>query len=208
MYYKTRNSMISEENLSKIGHFAKPHGVKGEIALVTDFEMAGISGDPCIVCNMDGILVPFFIRSFRPKNTSTTLISFENMDSDDKVKIFTGKTAYIPSRQLDSEAAGQDSGFEDRGLGLASQDSEFEDIESWHAAPVHSLHLSGYTVVDSQLGALGPVTAVDDRTLNILLMVDYKGDEILIPMAYVTAIQHHQKTINLSLPDGFLELYV
>ncbi len=55
--------MIKKEDVFKIGQFAKPHGIKGEIALVTNSDVFDDSDDPYIICEMDGILVPFSSRS-------------------------------------------------------------------------------------------------------------------------------------------------
>ena len=51
--------MIREEEVFKIGQFAKPHGIKGELSLVTNSDVLEDAEDPYIVCEMDGILVPF-----------------------------------------------------------------------------------------------------------------------------------------------------
>jgi len=183
--------MIKEEDLYKIGFFAKPHGVKGEIALVTDYDIAGITGDPCIVCNLDEIWTPFFITSYRQKNASTTLVSFDNLDSAEKVKFLSGKTACIPA---------QNSPFKD------NEEDANSSILSFNVD--RKVVINGYNIIDERHGMLGRVKEVDDRTLNILLTVDYKGNELLIPLALATSIQHKQKTITLSLPDGFLDIYV
>jgi len=179
--------MIKEEELMKIGFFAKPHGVKGEIAIVTDCDISGISGDPCVVCNINGIWTPFFVASYRQKNASTALIAFENLDSADKVKFLSGKTACIPVKN----APFQESRGDVRNIPFQGD---------WGEA------LNGYTIIDERFGMLGQVKDVDDRTLNILLTVDYQGKDILIPLASATSIQSQQQTITLSLPDGFLEL--
>lgn len=55
--------MIKKEDVFKIGQFAKPHGIKGEIALVTNSDVFDDSDDPYIICEMDGILVPFSSRN-------------------------------------------------------------------------------------------------------------------------------------------------
>ncbi len=60
--------MIREEEVFKIGQFAKPHGIKGELSLVTNSDVLEDAEDPYIVCEMDGILVPFFVEDFRYKN--------------------------------------------------------------------------------------------------------------------------------------------
>lgn len=171
--------MLRKEDLIEIGHFAKPHGIKGEVSLVTDYDMASISGDdPYLVCEMDGIPVPFFIESYRPKNNTTALIGLAGIDSDDKAKSLTGKPAYIPSD-------------------LFLPDDE--DIPKWK-------YLRGYTVADDKSGAIGTVSDIDDHTINILLKVDYKGKEILIPAALITALDRERKMIEVSLPEGFWEI--
>ena len=171
--------MIKEEDLQGIGVFAKPHGVKGEISLITDFDLSDMTGDLYLVCSIDNIYVPFFIDSFRQKSATNTLVKFENLDSGDKVKFLSGKQAFVPSGLLPMH--------DDR--------------------PANRHTLTGYTVVDDQYGLIGTVTDLDDRTPNILLKVDGKGVELLIPLALITSIEHPQQTMHTSLPDGFLELY-
>jgi 16S rRNA processing protein RimM len=171
--------MLKKEDLIKIGHFAKPHGIKGEIALITDYDITDISvDDPYLVCDMDGISVPFFIESCRQKNNTTVLVGLADVNSEDKAKLFTGKPAYIPSDLLPPDD---------------------EDTPEWK-------YLTGYTVTNGKMGEVGTVSDIDDHTLNILLKVDYKGEEILIPAALITALDREQKMIEVSLPEGFWEI--
>ena len=170
--------MIKKDDLFKIGQFTKPHGIKGEISLLTDYVMSDISGVHYIVCDMDGILVPFFISSHRQKSSATILLSFKNIDSEEKVKILSGKTAYIRSDMLPPE--------------------EEDDIKR--------NNITGYAVEDENAGLIGHVSDIDDSTMNILLKVDFEGDETLIPIALVTTIDQTSKTIFVSLPEGFSEL--
>ena len=167
--------MIKVEDLSKIGQFAKPHGIKGEISLITDYDMPDISCNPYIACDMDGILVPFFIESYRQKGSATTLVKFENINSEEDVKLLSGKEAFLPSEMITCED--------------------------------EAATLTGYTVVDDKLGAIGCITDIDDSTFNILLKVDCRGNEILIPAALVTVINRENKTADVSLPEGFLDIH-
>ena len=174
--------MLREEDLHPIGKFTRPHGIKGEISLVTDCELAEIycnSEDMrFIVCNMDGIWAPFFIESYRGKNATVTLVKFENRDSEESIKILSGKTAYVPSTILPSDN---------------------KQPTGWNA-------VTGYSLLDERHGTIGQVTDIDDSTLNILLRVEYRDSMILVPAALVTSIQHNHKTMHVSLPEGFLEL--
>ena len=172
--------MIREEELHPIGKLTKPHGVKGEISLVTDYELADFSDNcdtaPFIVCNMDGIWTPFFIESYRKKNTTTTFVQFENLSSQESVKILSGKMAYVQSELL------------------PPADNPPAD------SPI------GYTIVDEQLGTIGQVISVDDSTLNVLLKVSYMNDSILIPAALVTSVQQNHQIMKVSLPEGFFSI--
>lgn len=71
--------MIRKEEVFKIGQFAKPHGIKGEISLVTNCDLFDDVEDPCIVCEVDGILVPFFIEDYRYKADTVMLVKLENV---------------------------------------------------------------------------------------------------------------------------------
>jgi 16S rRNA processing protein RimM len=170
--------MIKKDDLFKIGQFTKPHGIKGEISLLTDYVISDISGVSYIICDMDGILVPFFVNSHRQKSSASVLFSFKNIDSEEKVKILSGKTAYIRSDLLPPE--------------------DEEDI-SWN-------NLTGYSVIDEKSGSIGQVADIDDSTMNILLKVDLNGNETLIPVALVTDIDQESKAMYVSLPEGFSEI--
>ena len=170
--------MIKKEDLQKIGVFAKPHGVKGEISLITDYELTGMAGDLYIVCNMDELYVPFFIDSLRKKSASNTLVRFENLDSEDKVKFLAGRPAFFPAKLLPKH--------DDR--------------------PLQRNELTGYTITDECYGILGTVIDVDDSSPNVLLKVVYSDKEILVPLSLITSINHQHQTMNTSLPDGFLEI--
>jgi 16S rRNA processing protein RimM len=168
-----------KEALFEIGQFSKPHGIKGEISLVTRYDLADIDcEDPFLVCYMDGIPVPFFIDSYRQKSHTGTLVGFAGIDSGDKAKLLIGKTAYIPSDMLPRFG---------------------DNVAEWN-------FILGYTVSDEKSGKIGQVTDVYDDTLNVLLKVDYNGEEILVPAALITVVDRERKTIDVSLPDGFWEI--
>ena len=170
--------MIKEENLREIGQFSKPHGTKGEISLSTDFDFAGITGEAYLVCNMDGLWVPFFIDSYRKKNATVTLVTFDKLDSVDKVKFLTGKTAFVPSEFL-------------------------PPVEK----RLHFLdEILGYKIIDEHLGKIGVLVNVDQSSPNTLLLVDTGKKEILIPQSLVRNYAFAASELYVSLPDGFLDI--
>lgn len=89
--------MIKKEDVFKIGQFAKPHGIKGEIALVTNSDVFDDSDDPYIICEMDGILVPFFIEEYRYKTDTVILLKLKNVDDEKAAVNFPTAKSFIRS---------------------------------------------------------------------------------------------------------------
>ena len=95
--------MIRKEEVFKIGQFAKPHGIKGEISLVTNCDLFDDVEDPCIICEMDGILVPFFIEEYRYKTDTVMLVKLENVDDEKAAREFTNREVFFLLEDADEE---------------------------------------------------------------------------------------------------------
>lgn len=174
--------MIRKEDIVKIGQFAKPHGIKGEISLITSFDLFDDEEEsPFVICEIEGIYVPFFVEEFRYKSDNVVLLKLENLNSDEEVKAFTNTDVYCPKDWLDNE--GTDSGI------------------TWD-------NFIGYKVYDIERGYLGEVEAVDDSTINVLFQISYEGNDLLLPVAeeLISSLEHDKKTMVLSVPQGLFEL--
>ncbi len=174
--------MIRQEEVFKIGQFAKPHGIKGELALATTSDVFDDSDDPYVVVEIDGILVPFFIETYRYKSDTTVLVKLEKIDTEEAAREFTGRDVYYPLDQV-------------------GEDSDLIGDITWDS-------LVGYTVSDPRYGDLGQITDVDETTLNVLLKIDREGEEWLLPAAdeLITEADHAGKRLTVSLPEGLLDL--
>ena len=93
--------MIKKEDVFKIGQFAKPHGIKGEITLMTDCDVFDDTDDPYIICDMDGILVPFFLEDYRYKTQSSMLLKLEGVDTEEAAREFTNRDVFYPLELMD-----------------------------------------------------------------------------------------------------------
>ena len=69
--------MITREELIAIGHYNKPHGVAGEISATIDVDADALRELSCLVSEVDGIYVPFFINSCRSKSSETVLLTID-----------------------------------------------------------------------------------------------------------------------------------
>ena len=71
-----------------------------------------------------------------------------------------------------------------------------------------SQHVQGYYTHDKNFGMLGPVIEVREMPTQDLLVVKYKGEEILIPFVdeFVLDIDEDSKVIHVNIPQSLLDL--
>ncbi len=172
--------MIKREEVYRIGKLTKPHGVKGEIAFsFTDDVFDRVECD-YLVCLVEGILVPFFMEEYRFKSDSTALVKFEDIDTLEQARRLTNTEVYFPLKLAEEVADGE---------------------LSWN-------YFVGMQVTDVNRGLLGPIVAVDDTTVNTLFVVDYQGEELLIPAReeFIVQIDGKKHRIRMQLPVGLLDI--
>ena len=92
--------MIEQSEVQRIGQIVKPHGVGGEMAVTVPASLDWTDDIDCLVCSLDGILVPFFLESIRPKSNTTILVKFEGYDTVESTARFMGVTVYMPLKYL------------------------------------------------------------------------------------------------------------
>lgn len=69
----------------------------------------------------------------------------------------------------------------------------------------------GYTIIDSQLGNIGVITDVDEKTDNVIVKVIHPtGVEIILPFNddFIIEIDDDLKTIEFNAPEGLIEMYL
>lgn len=177
--------MINPEDVFKIGQFAKPHGIKGEITLLIDYDVSDTwdesKEEPFIICDMDGILVPFFIEDYRYKGNTSLLIKLEDVNTEAEAREFSNRAVYYPLDKVDPE--------------------ELAGEITWD-------NFIGFTVIDENKGEIGEITHVDDTTLNVLLQIDHNGQDILLPAAeeLIKEVDYEKRMLFVSMPEGLLDL--
>ena len=174
--------MIRREDLIKIGQFNKPHALAGELSFTFTDDVFDRSNCPYVVCDIDGILVPFFIEDYRFRSNTTALMKLEGVDSADNARMFTNLDVFYPKEYIQAEEAMQ--GGKEFFLGFA-------------------VSVEGY-------GYLGQVVSVEDSTANVLFEIetDDEGKEtLLIPAVddFVLEMDAEKKTILMRLPEGLLD---
>ncbi len=70
--------------------------------------------------------------------------------------------------------------------------------------------LIGYTVMDEEFGEVGAVTELEDNGASIILIVDHKGKQVMLPFNedLVLNINSANKLITYKAPKGLIEMYL
>lgn len=169
--------MISEQDVYKIGQIGRTHGIKGEVTFNFTDDVWDRAESEYLFLRVEGILVPFFLEEYRFRSDSTALLKFLDYDSANDVQFLVGCEVFFP-HTLTPEVGG-------------------DDEYTWR-------YFTGFELFDETAGHIGTIDRVDDSTQNVLFQVG----ERLIPAAedWIKDINHKERTISMSLPEGLLDL--
>ena len=177
--------MITREELINIGHYNKPHGVNGEISATVEVDFDVLDGLSCLVSDIDGIFVPFFIKAMRPKSGETVLFTIDGMDSEQDVQPLVNHDIYALKREFRKE-------------------SEDADADGY---PLD--FFIGFDLADDQGNRVGQIVDVNEQTENAFFIVQGPDDtELLVPAVddLIVEFDLDSKLMVMSLPDGLLDL--
>ena len=166
-----------------IGQIAKLHGYKGGVSLFLDVTHPEEYIDmESFFIEIDGILTPFFVESFKLKNKGFAAVKFQGIDTEQEAKSLLKKKVFISETEL-------------REL----DESNFYDHE-----------VIGYEVEDVVKGKIGKVTAIADLKQNPLLVIEFKDKEILLPIfeGLIVNVDRKLKRLKVKAPDGLIDLYL
>lgn len=172
--------MIRKEDTYPIGRITKPHGLKGEVVFTFEDDIFDRTECPYLICEIDGILVPFFMEEYRFKSDSSALVKFEDIDSIDQAQQLIGSEVFFENKY----------------------------VEEGDAEEVSLNYFIGFTVTDTDGTTIGTITGIDDQTENWLFRVETPSADVLIPAHedFIMDINHQDKTIEMDLPEGLLDL--
>ena len=175
--------MIKKEEIVEIGKFQKTHALRGELNAILDIDGDyAADGHPLIV-EVDGIFVPFYAESVRPKGSESYLIKLKDVDTQEKAREFVNKAVY----------------------GLRADLMEYYDDPDMEV----TADFVDFRIVDSNFGEIGRITDIDDSTANVLFVVETpEGETIYVPVAeeFINAVDDERQVIETTLPDGLVTL--
>lgn len=136
----------------------------------------------CLIFDMDGIYVPFFIDQWRMRGSESYLVKLDGVDNEIGAQAFVGKDVWALKTDLPE----------------TDEDDGYLSYEQ----------LIGYTIEDTDGSVVGRITDVDDSTDNILFDVERPdGDRALVPAAaeLVVDVNPDACKIVMNLPTGLFD---
>ena len=128
----------------------------------------------------DGKLLPYFPTEVKVKTDKEVLLKLEGIATREKAQTLLRKEVWLPTETAHALAA--------------------------RNAPISLL---GYQLFDDGK-KLSEVLEVIEQPQQLLLRIEMKGKEVLIPLhdATLRGIDHAAKRIDVVLPDGLLDIYL
>lgn len=161
----------------KIGKVLKTHGFKGHLKIYVDEFYMNDFLD------INSVIInnlPYFISSKDINSNSQAIILLEDIDSKEKAQKLQGKELLAKEDDLTEILDG----------------NEFDDIVT-------------YEILDKNYGKIGKINEIVEMPFQIMAKVTYKEKPILIPLNddFITLINDKKKTVEMQLPNGFLEIF-
>lgn len=181
--------MITSAQIKLIGQINKPHGIHGEMSATIECDIEELRLFKCIIFEIDGIFVPFFISTLRPRGSQSALISIDGVISDEHAAEFANKEIYA----------------------LKSDIQKFEkDTEIISDDEIGIDDLIGYEIADGEKeNVIGKIEMIDETTENMLFIVKTNsGEYIYIPIAeeLILEVDCDNAIILMDLPQGLISV--
>lgn len=173
--------MILSDSLTAIGRVIRTHGIKGELNVeLYDADRVTPADLRCVIFDMDGINVPFFVGSVRPRGGQSCLMTLDDVADENAASLFVGKEVFALTDEL---PGGED------------------DMEGYLTLE----DLIGYRLFDTDGTLIGAIEDVDDSTANVLFDVERPDmTHVAVPAAepLITEVDTEAKTLTMNLPTG------
>jgi len=168
----------------ELGYIAKAHGIKGEVKAV--FDVQDITEyrkrSPLYVSKKGAPLEPLEVVRFSVASATEAVIKFAGFSNVAEAEELKGSTLFFPVEALPK---------------LGDGHYYYFDVE-------------GFTIIDEVLGELGTLRTITEMPHQDLLIMDYQGHEVLIPLIeqFVLGPDMAAKTMRTRLPEGLLDIYM
>jgi len=167
--------------MTLIGKITSAHGVKGDIILSHQLPLDFDTDllDTIMIELNPKSYIPFFIKEKKETHDDEMILTLEEIDNREEAKKILNKNVFAPP----------------------TLKIEINNGNQW-------TDLIGFRLYDQNKLDIGKIEDVYINGQQILLVVQYKNDEILVPISDELILENDskQKKITLEIADGLLEL--
>jgi len=174
---------LKKEACFYLGKIVKKYSFKGEVLAKLDTDEPDLYENlDAIFIDLRGNLVPFFIESSQLHKSNLLRLKFEDVETEADAEALLKSDLYLPLDLLPK---------------LDGNKFYFHEV-------------IGFTIKDQNFGDVGIIKAINDSTAQALFEIDRNGVEILIPMndEFIVKIDRDNKTIEVNVPEGLIDLYL
>lgn len=170
------------EDCFYIGYITKTKGLKGEVQLFFEYDEPEDLELETLFIEISGKLIPFFVSAYKLQSNQTGYFFFDDIDTIEKAEKIIRKKVYLPNT-LKPEVDPEDLTYKD---------------------------LKGFVVVDVKHGELGEISHIHEYPQQYIAVVPYRFREIMFPLNddIIQAIDTEEGILEVSLPEGLLEVYL
>lgn len=166
----------------EVGFFKKLKGFEGELQIRLNREVKENYAFGFIIVLIDGTEVPFKVSRFYLQNQEIAVVRLEEIREIEEAKSLLGCMVKLE-------------------ISAIVKTGEMVDDRN---------EIKDFTVVDSNQNLLGTVQGFEDtiKTESIILSTP-QGKKVQIPFhqAFIKCIDEQERRIEVSLPDGFIEVF-
>ncbi len=176
---------LTLDDCFELGKILKTHGLRGEVSIFLDVDYPEDYEEiDAILLNINGKLEAFEVEQIRilPNKPKTALLKLAGIDKIEETEPIIGETIYLPLSVLPE---------------LGEKQFYFHEV-------------LGFEIVDEKLGKLAAIETIYSFTEGSLLVMLYKGKEVLIPIndETIQKVDRTAQIVYVRLPDGLIEVYL
>lgn len=167
----------------KIGKINSTHGLNGAVSIQVEPNVANhLKTESFIFIEIKNqSYIPYRISEIKKENQEFYILNFKGYDSIEEAKELTGKNLWLEATKFNAK----------------------ERV-------LQSNYLSSYSIEDASIGYIGKINNITETAGQMLAFVDYKGQEVIIPMNadLILEIKEEEDLIIMELPEGLLDIYL
>ncbi len=176
--------MFVKEDCIYLGRIVRTHGIHGQLVLATELSLTEENKEEPILVDIDGGLVPFFLKKdtgLKVRDTQSYLIAFDHITNKEDAERYINCETYLLT------------------LPTTITDEEF---------PTETAYLKNYSLYDAKNNFVGKIDEVIDFSGNTLVRLFIDNEEVLIPFTedHILDWDNSERKIQLSIPKGLLEI--